>query len=143
MSGTWRSRLHGYWSPYTQAAVWQEVLLASIGEQFLQMMEEGTDVCRCTPPLPSHVLLSSPLFLHSPTLGDDVCGVSVRIRGFDQNVIQIWNMDSELHSKSSVSAPKQRSSKGSDDVCMWLQVIQKVKELIPSIEINEFYQCES
>ena len=24
-----------------------------------------------------------------------------------------------------------------------LQVIQKVKELIPSIEINEFYQCES
>ena len=38
--------------------------------------------------------------LHIP--GDDVCGVSVRIRGFDQNVIQIWNMDSELHTKSSV-----------------------------------------
>lgn len=25
---------------------------------------------------------------------------------------------------------------------MLLQVIQKVKELIPNIEINEFYQCE-
>lgn len=37
-----------------------------------------------------------------PTAGDDVCGVSVRIRGFDQNVIQIWNQDSEMHSKSSV-----------------------------------------
>ena len=32
-----------------------------------------------------------------------MCGVSVRIRGFDQNIIQIWNMDSELHSKSTVS----------------------------------------
>ncbi|CAI8030044.1 Eukaryotic translation initiation factor 4E type 3 [Geodia barretti] len=75
------------------AAVWQEVLLAAIGEQFLHNMDTG----------------------------DDVCGVSVRIRGFDHNVIQIWNMDSEQHSKSSV--------------------IQRVKELIPSIEINEFYQC--
>lgn len=57
-----------------QTNVWQELLLAAIGEQFSKYMAEG----------------------------DDVCGVSVRIRGFD-NSIQIWNEDSELHSKSLVS----------------------------------------
>jgi len=54
--------------------------------------------------------------------GDCVCGVSVRIRGFNQDILQIWNQDSELHSKSTV--------------------IQKVKELVPNIEVNEFYQCK-
>jgi len=71
--------------------VWQELLLAAIGEQFSDCVAEG----------------------------DDVCGVSVRIR-FDQNVIQIWNQESELHHKATV--------------------IQKVKELVPSVEINEYYQ---
>jgi len=53
--------------------VWQELLLAAIGEQFSDCVAEG----------------------------DDVCGVSVRIR-FDQNVIQIWNQESELHHKATV-----------------------------------------
>lgn len=61
-----------------KAMVWQEVLLAAVGEQFADCVAEN----------------------------DSVCGVSVRIRGFDQNIIQIWNQDSELHSKSSVSSPK-------------------------------------
>ena len=68
-------------------------------------------VTPCTPPLyttpfSSHSL---PLTHHTSLLtlpllctGDDVCGVSVRIR-FDQNVIQIWNQESELHYKATVS----------------------------------------
>ena len=56
-------------------------------------------------PSPFSLLPSlSSLSLSSPSFcaGDDVCGVSVRIRGFDQNVIQIWNENSELHSKATV-----------------------------------------
>ena len=49
-------------------------MLAAIGEQFSDCMAEG----------------------------DDICGVSVRIRGYD-NSIHIWNEDSEEHSKSLVS----------------------------------------
>lgn len=52
-------------------------------------------------------------------------------------------MDSELHSKSSVIGLRWRVyCTVVSDGCVLLQVIQKVKELIPSIEINEFYQCE-
>ena len=68
-------RAHTHTHTHTQANVWQELLLAAVGEQFSDCVAEN----------------------------DDICGVSVRIRGFDQNVIQIWNQDSELHSKSSVS----------------------------------------
>ena len=82
---------------------------------------------------------------HTPFMltfsGDDVCGVSVRIRGFDHNVIQIWNMDSEQHSKSSVSLYPVSLFVCLNCVSVTHQVIQRVKELIPSIEINEFYQC--
>ena len=56
------------------------------------------------------------------TVGDDVCGVSVRIRGHDNNVIQIWNQDSEL-------------VRGAN-------VIQRLKELLPNIEIFPSYQCK-
>ena len=66
---------HTHTHAHKKAMVWQELLLATVGEQFSDSVADS----------------------------DDVCGVSVRIRGFDQNVIQIWNQDSELHSKSSVS----------------------------------------
>ena len=87
----------------------------------------------------------------------------MRIRGYEHNVIQIWNTDSELHSKSSVGLysicisivmqhwlVKYCGCSETLLVCVTvcvcvhicLQVIQRVKELVPSIEINEFYQCE-
>ena len=53
--------------------VWQELLLAAVGEQ----LSLSVDVA------------------------DEICGVSVRIR-YDGDVIQIWNQDSELHSKATV-----------------------------------------
>ena len=62
--------------PPLQPKVWQELLLAAVGEQFSESVADG----------------------------DCVCGVSVRIRGFDQDIVQIWNEDSELHSKASVRA---------------------------------------
>ena len=54
--------------------MWQELLLAAIGEQFSECMAPG----------------------------DCVCGVSVRIKGYDQDAVQIWNEDSELHYKATV-----------------------------------------
>ncbi len=62
-------------SPSPQTKVWQELLLAAVGEQFVESVDDG----------------------------DSVCGVSVRIRGFDQDIVQIWNQDSELHTKATVS----------------------------------------
>lgn len=61
--------------PPPQATVWQELLLAAVGEQFVDSVDKN----------------------------DSVCGVSVRIRGFDQDIVQIWNQDSELHTKATVS----------------------------------------
>ncbi|XP_064400897.1 uncharacterized protein LOC135347013 [Halichondria panicea] len=52
--------------------VWQELLLAAVGEQFSECVGGG----------------------------DCVCGVSVRIRGFDQEIVQIWNEDMPVLSKS-------------------------------------------
>ena len=76
-----------------------------------------------------------------------MCGISVRIRGYGNNVIQIWNEDSDLHHNDSVSLPyhspfpvSQISIPESPLFCF--QVIQKVKELVPNLEINEFYQCK-
>ena len=124
----------------SQAAVWQEVLLAAVGEQFLSSMETGTHLPPSLPPSPPS---PPPLPLSLSLSGDDVCGVSVRIR-YEQSVIQIWNLDSELHAKSSVSPHAVGCVCGVCDVMLHiLQVIQSVKELIPTIEINEFYQCKS
>ncbi len=53
--------------------VWQELLLAAIGEQLSL----------------------------SVNAEDEICGVSVRIR-YDGDIIQIWHQDSELNSKASV-----------------------------------------
>ena len=55
--------------------VWQELLLAAIGEQFSECMAED----------------------------DEICGISVKIRGFGANTIQIWNIDSEKHLDARVS----------------------------------------
>lgn len=67
----------GHWSMTCSKekteAVWQEMLLAAIGEQFIDCVEQG----------------------------DSVCGVSVRIRTTD-DVIQIWNDDSSLAEKSTI-----------------------------------------
>ena len=56
-----------------KAKIWQELLLAAIGEQ-LSLSVDGED---------------------------EICGVSVRIR-YDGAVIQIWHQDTELKSKASV-----------------------------------------
>ncbi|XP_064400992.1 eukaryotic translation initiation factor 4E type 3-like [Halichondria panicea] len=51
--------------------VWQELLLAAVGEQFSECVGGG----------------------------DCVCGVSVRIRGFDQDIVQIWNEDMPVRAR--------------------------------------------
>ncbi|XP_021000311.1 eukaryotic translation initiation factor 4E type 3 [Parasteatoda tepidariorum] len=58
--GSWHLKAYKQDSP----CVWKELLLAAIGEQFADCVEEG----------------------------DDVCGVSVTVREKD-DVIQIWNSD--------------------------------------------------
>ena len=55
--------------------VWQELLLAAIGEQFSSCVAED----------------------------DEVCGISVKIRGFGSSTIQIWHIDSEKHHDATVS----------------------------------------
>ena len=55
--------------------VWQELLLAAIGEQFSKCLAED----------------------------DEVCGISVKIRGQGTDTIQIWNIDSEKHHEARVS----------------------------------------
>ena len=57
-----------------QVLVWQELLLAAVGEQFSAAVDAE----------------------------DEICGVSVRIR-YDNDVIQIWNQNSELGSKARVT----------------------------------------
>lgn len=52
-----------------QQTVWLELLLAAIGEQFSSCVADD----------------------------DEVCGISVKIRGFSKNTIQIWNVDSDKH----------------------------------------------
>lgn len=55
--------------------VWLELLLAAVGEQFSDVMAED----------------------------DEVCGISVKIRGQGTDTIQIWNLDSEKHHDARVS----------------------------------------
>lgn len=70
--------------------MWQEMLLAAIGEQFIDCVERGAYTR----------INTSTTHIHVYT-GDSVCGVSVRIRTTD-DVIQIWNDDSSLAEKSTV-----------------------------------------
>ncbi|KAG1681921.1 Eukaryotic translation initiation factor 4E type 3 [Nymphon striatum] len=72
--------------------VWKELLLAAIGEQFSANIHPD----------------------------DDICGISVSVRERD-NIIQIWNKDSELAEETTV--------------------LQKVHELIPDLStLAEFYK---
>lgn len=67
--GTWRLRCH----KSDTVKIWQEVVLAAIGEQFAECVLEG----------------------------DDVCGVTVSIRE-KSDVIQIWNINATLAPKATV-----------------------------------------
>lgn len=67
--GTWRLKCH----KCDTARVWKEVVLAAIGEQF---MDSVTD-------------------------GDEICGVTVSIRDRD-DLIQIWNVNAALASGATV-----------------------------------------
>ena len=58
-----------------QHVVWQELLLAAIGEQLSECMAEE----------------------------DEICGISVKIRGYGSVTIQIWNVDSDKHLDARVS----------------------------------------
>ena len=58
-----------------QVKLWQELLLAAIGEQLSMAVHPD----------------------------DEMCGVSVRIR-HDSDIIQIWNQDSDLNSEAKVSS---------------------------------------
>lgn len=58
---------------YDTEKVWQEAVLAAIGEQFSESVAEG----------------------------DDVCGVTVSIRD-KEDLIQIWNINAALASKATV-----------------------------------------
>jgi len=64
------------------------MLLAAIGEQFIDCVEQGAYSRTSTIHMHVHI-------------GDSVCGMSVRIRTTD-DVIQIWNDDSSLAEKSTV-----------------------------------------
>lgn len=55
--------------------VWQELLLAAIGEQFSECLADD----------------------------DEVCGISIKRRGQGTDTIQIWNIDSEKHHEARVS----------------------------------------
>lgn len=71
---------------------------------------------------------------------DEVCGVSVRIR-YDSDVIQIWNQESDVFSEAKVSDKLYIKFGGCNNVNC--QVLDKVKELVPSLEIRStFYQCK-
>ncbi|XP_035220978.1 eukaryotic translation initiation factor 4E type 3-like [Stegodyphus dumicola] len=61
--GSWHFKVNKFDSP----CVWKELLLAAIGEQFADCVNEG----------------------------DDVCGVSVTVREKD-DIIQVWNSDANL-----------------------------------------------
>ena len=62
-----------FFASYLQPRVWKELLLAAIGEQFID------DVCK----------------------GDDICGLSVSPREKD-DLLQIWNVQSEAVEESKV-----------------------------------------
>ncbi|XP_014603116.1 PREDICTED: eukaryotic translation initiation factor 4E type 3-like [Polistes canadensis] len=67
--GTWRLKCH----KFDTAKIWQEIVLAAIGEQFSECMAEG----------------------------DEVCGVTVSIRD-REDLIQIWNVNAALAPKATV-----------------------------------------
>ena len=70
---------------------------------------------------------------------DEVCGVSVRIRR-DSDVIQIWNQDSDLKSSAKV---KYDGCRPHLNHMLCVQVLDRVKELVPSLEIRStYYQSE-
>ncbi|KAH7975844.1 hypothetical protein HPB52_006189 [Rhipicephalus sanguineus] len=67
--GTWRIRCHKKHTP----AVWKELILAAIGEQFAEDVRPG----------------------------DDICGVSVCVREKD-DIVQLWNADAHLSEGATV-----------------------------------------
>ncbi|XP_015606736.1 eukaryotic translation initiation factor 4E type 3 [Cephus cinctus] len=67
--GTWRLKCH----KSDTAEVWKEVVLAAIGEQFIDSVAEG----------------------------DEICGVTVSIRDRD-DLIQVWNVNADLAAKATV-----------------------------------------
>jgi len=83
------NRHGGYWrmkcSKQDTETVWQELLLAAIGEQLSDCMADG----------------------------DEIGGLSVSSRDRD-NLIQIWNTNSQLHEKSTI--------------------LQKVKEILSGVQ---------
>lgn len=83
----------------SQSAVWKELLLATIGEQFADHCASGEPrlivrACVCVCVHVHHLLW--------PCLPDDeVVGVSVSVRE-REDVVQIWNRDASLVSEANV-----------------------------------------
>lgn len=74
-----------------RANAWRELLLACIGEQFATVLAKG----------------------------DDICGVTVSIRQYD-NILQLWNRDANGHTDA---------------------LFSKVKAILPGVELSKaFYK---
>lgn len=122
-----------------QSAVWKELLLATIGEQFADYCASGEplevhtcsmDLHMCTSLNDERTIPAYQLhwwvFVHClPSVyfpDDEVVGVSVSVRD-REDVVQIWNSDASLASEANI--------------------LGKVYELLPYISFKAvFYKCK-
>lgn len=103
-----------------QSAVWKELLLATIGEQFADYCSSGELLL--VHELLSHNPESGELFLPFGFPDDEVVGVSVSVRD-REDVVQIWNSDASLAGEANI--------------------LGKVYELLPHMSFKAvFYKCK-
>lgn len=110
-----------------QSAVWKELLLATIGEQFADYCASGEVLFAgfkysqsVGVELISCLTLAAVVFLCFPD--DEVVGVSVSVRD-REDVVQVWNKDATLANEA--------------------HILGKIYELLPYISFKAvFYKCK-
>ena len=70
-------------------ALWKEVLLLAVGEQFADVIQPRTPLPF---PLPSKGVRTGPSCTDTYGIGDDLCGLSFHVR-YNSNLICVWNRD--------------------------------------------------